>query len=266
VTPATRPRLVTERLNDGDAEPVIVADFVRFSGTPRFSAVLSSGDHRHPIYAVDPVTDLARSGAYLPLADLAAGYADEFLAANATPGRTVVIGYCTAAALALRIAGRLGATTDVLAVLVRPMWPDADMIRSDFAEFRAGMGAAEVPAPDLGGDPGATLRRLERVLEADLHAVARAHGLDESSSALPEMLARYRAWLGFLLTSRSAIEQSWRGELPLKVLTGAAGCTYVPWFDHGSYKVTRLSLPADEPLAAACLAGAALAQIQSGGT
>lgn len=243
-----------------------MADFLRSSGTPRFSKLFSADNDGHPIYAVDPVTDLARSGAYAPLAELAAGYADAFLAANATPGRTVVIGYCSTAALSLRIAGRLAAATDVLTVLARPMWPDADMIHSDFAEFRASLGVTDGPCPDLDGDPYVTLSRLEQVLHADLRAVARAHGLDESDSTVADLLARYRAWLGFLLTSRSALRRPWRGEVPLDVLADTADCTHVPWFERGSYQVTRLPLPDDELMAMANLAKSSLARIRDRGT
>ncbi len=263
MTSSIRPCLVPERLTPGDAEPVIVADFLPFSSGKPLSQVISAHGEGHPVYRVDPVTDLACDGAYLSLAALAAGYTDAFLQAAAACDRTVVVGYCSAAALALRIAARLAGSRDVLAILVQPTWPDTTMIRSDLDRFRADLGAANGSRPDLDEDPSRALSQLGELLHADLRAMATAHGLDESGGALAELLARYRAWLGFLLACRDALREPWSQELSLNVLVDAAGNALVPWFESGSYQVTKLSSPDAEPVSGTKLARSVLAKIRN---
>jgi hypothetical protein len=266
MTPPNRTCLIPERLTPGDAEPVIVADFLRFSAGKPLSQLISARGEGHPVYRVDPVTDLARNGAYFSLAALAAGYADAFLQEAVACDRTMVVGYCSAAALALRIAAQLAGSRDVLAILVQPSWPDTTMIRSDFARFRADLGAANESCPDLEENPSRSLSQLGHLLHADLRAMATAHGLDESSSALAELLARYRAWLGFLLACRDALREPWSYKLSLNVLADAAGNALVPWFAPGSYQVTQLQPPDAEPVSGPDLARSVLAQIRNHAT
>ncbi|HEV2450801.1 MAG TPA: hypothetical protein VGS62_02610 [Streptosporangiaceae bacterium] len=281
MTSDVRPVLVPEPLTSGDAEPVIVTDFLRFSGAPRLSHVLAGQAHGHPVFAVDPVADLARWETFVPLDELAAGYADAFSAAAPAAEGAVVIGYCAAGALALRIAARLTRSGRVLTILARPTWPDTAMIRASMASFRADLGTADGSPDDLAndltndldddlandltndldGDPAMILRRLERVLQADMRAMARTRGLDKSASAveaLDDLLGRYRVWLGFLLASRAALKPLWHPGVPVDVLTETSGPARVPWLEPGSYAVTRLSLPEDESLATTLLARSAL--------
>jgi hypothetical protein len=264
VTSAVRPALIPECLAAGHAEPVIVADFLQFSARDRFSRVLSSNSHGHPVYAVDPVTDLVRSGTYVSLDELAAEYADAFLAANTGTGSAVVIGYCAAAALSLRIAELLAERTEVLPILVRPAWPDTDMIRSDFGGMLADLGIADAPVPGLDGDPRLALGRLERILWPGVRALAAERGLDPSGAVVAELVARYRGWLGFLLASRACAERPY-GRLSPAVIAGASDVPRVPWLDSGSYRLIRIQLPDDETAAAAELASCSLAQMSARG-
>jgi hypothetical protein len=269
------------RLSSGDAEPVIVTDFLRVSSAPRLSTVLAGEARRHPVFAVDPVADLARCAAFVPLAELAAGYADTFAAAVPGAKKIVVVGYCAAAALALRIAARLagsdaigrlpgqkstigrapGQESRVRVILVQPTWPDTAMIGADMAGFRADLGVSDGSPGDLDGDPGVILHRFEQTLRADMRAMARTNGLDGSAAvgkALADLLDRYRAWLGFLLASRGALKRPWDPGVPVDVLAGTSSPATVPWLGPESYAVTRLALPDGEHLATALLARSAL--------
>jgi hypothetical protein len=285
MTARTRPALALKRLSGGGAEPVIVIDFLRGSSAPRLSTVLAEQAHGRPVFAADPIADLARCEAFVPLTALAAGYADAFRADAPAADQAVVIGYCAAAALALRLAARLAGLDAVgqlsgqkstvgqlsgqkstvgrvRVILTQPTWPDTAMIRTDIAGFRADIGVTDGPPGDLNGDPGVILHRLERVLRAEMRTMAKVNGLDGSAAvvkALADLLGRYRAWLGFLLATRGALERPWHPGVPVDVLTGTSGQATVPWLGPGSYTITRLALPDGEHLAAALLARSALA-------
>lgn len=264
MTACTPPALAVKRLTQGDAEPVIVIDFLRVSAAPRLSTMFAGEVCGHPVFAADPVADLARCAAIVPLAELAAGYADAFRATAPAAEAVVVVGYCAAAALALQVADRLAGSGRVRAILAQPTWPDAAMVSVNVAGFRADLGVTDGSPCDLDGDPGVILHRLEGVLRADMRAMARASGLDGSATvakALADLLDRYRAWLGFLLASRAALERPWHPGVPVDVLAGTSGPAAVPWLGPGSYAVTRLALPGEERLAAALLARSALALV-----
>ena len=110
---------VLERLADGDAEPVFVADFQRVSSAPRFGELLNADDTGHPIYQADPVGYLAGCDDYWPLCDLAVLYADEFLSAETAATAVTIVGYCSAADLSLRIAELVARSCEVRAILAQ---------------------------------------------------------------------------------------------------------------------------------------------------
>lgn len=229
---------VLERLTDGDAEPVFVADFQRVSSAPRFGELLNADHTGHPIYQADPVGYLAGCDDYWPLCDLAVLYADEFLSTETEATAAIIVGYCSAADLSLRIAELVARSCEVRAILVRPTWPDDAMIGSEFARLRANLGAAQTGCPDLSGDSASILRNMEELLSADLRAMIRARNLHEPSVSASGLLDRSRAWLGFLLASRDDVRDLER--------------------DPRTYQVTELNAPdatedADRMLAAMVL-------------
>jgi hypothetical protein len=216
---------VLERLTDGDAEPVFVADFQRMSSAPRFGELLNADDTGHPIYQADPVGYLAGCDDYWSLCDLAVLYANEFLSTETAPTAATIVGYCSAAALSLRIAELVARSCEVHAILVRPTWPDDAMIGSEFARLRASLGTAQTGCLDLSGDSASTLRNMGELLSADLRAMIRARNLHEPSVTASGLLDRSLAWLGFLLASRDDARDLER--------------------DPETYQVTELNAPDD---------------------
>jgi hypothetical protein len=221
-------------------------DFTPFSASQRIAEILSRHRRTHAIYQVDPVTDLAITPAYRPIEELAAGYASLF-GDGARPSRpALVIGYCSAAALSLRVADRIaGAAARVVSVLVQPIWPDDALICEQFEAFRRDLGAGQGSCPVLAGNPGAALQRMQEVLAGDLRTMAEGSGLNASSEVLSQLLARYTAWLGFLLASRDSLLQPWRPELPVHLVAGTSAEQVIPWAGLPS-QVTRLPVPDDE--------------------
>ena len=205
---ADRPALSVEQLAGGDRAPVLVVDFVQFTSTQPLPDELARHGRGHPVLRIDPVTDLAREPAYRPLDALADGYAEACRRQGLAGGRIAVVGHCSAAPLALALADRLAGAAEVSPVLVRPTWPDAAMVAADFRSFRDELGAAAGPVP-AAADPDLALRQMTVVLHDDLRAMARTQGLDPGSAVIADMLARYRAWLGFLLAGSAASRRAW---------------------------------------------------------
>ncbi len=252
------PTLKPERLSAGASGSVLVIDFQPLSTGPRLGQLLADAGLDLTVHQLDPARELSGDG-YLSLDELAEGYADAFLRADPAPV-TTVLGYCSAAALALRIADRLATGRAVSTMLLRPTWPDANLIGSLLAGVRAELGSATLPAPDVGGDPRAALGGLERQLHAELRALADAHSLDPASRPLVELLERYRGWFGYLLAAQDGLRTRWpaRPELNLQVYTDAADSAAVPWTEAGDYGCRLLDLPADEAAATGRLAQAVL--------
>jgi hypothetical protein len=244
-------RVAPQRLTVGDGRPLLVVDFQPFSSAPRLSTLLSECAGAHPVYRLDPLPALARSGGYLPLSALAAQFADGY-AADADGRAVTVVGSCTAPALALRVGARLAATRPVSAVLVRPEWPDLGWLGRQYAAFREDLGAGPAPAPDLAGDPAEVLGRMEQTLRADLEEMAVRRNLGEVLPVLEELLRGYRAWLAFLLACAvDAGEPGPAGAAPIdiSILTSVAddGALPAPW--PPARRVERTA-PAGQPVAA----------------
>jgi hypothetical protein len=227
----------------GEGPTILVVDFVPFSAAQRFGALLSAQDTGRTIYQIDPVTDLMASSSYVPLPDLAAVYAQAFSdeAFSHRPPmdrRTVVVGHCSAAALALLIADELARRCQVSPLLVRPIMPGPEMIRTEFARCEARLGSVAGPPPSLDGAPAAVLERMAARLHDDLMAMATAEGLDTSSSTLSELLARYRSWLGFLVASNRSTVSAAPAHRPVRVVRSGDDQDDLSWL--GASRETRI--------------------------
>lgn len=269
----SRPALLVERLATGTAGSVLVADFQPFAAGPRLAERLADGSHRLAVYQLDPARDLAGLPDYLPLDELADGYAERFAELCTAGGSdrgsecgsavgSTVIGYCSAAALALRIAARLAADRPVRVLLARPTWPDARLIGSILDSVRAELGGTGGAAPELTGEPPEVLAELVELLRAELRELARGHGLDPAGRPLIELAERYRAWFGYLLAAQDALRRPWSAELELRVYADELEPAGVPWYEPAAYRRQLLALGQDEDAAAGRLADALLRQLR----
>src|SRR4051812_26105566 len=113
--------------------PVLVLDFAATRGQDRLHAAIAAAAPDWPVSRIDPVRALARHDPPIAVPELAAELAGDWPAAPRTP---IVVGYCSAAGLALRLAGRLGAP----AVLVLPALPTHALVAAEFGECVRALG------------------------------------------------------------------------------------------------------------------------------
>jgi hypothetical protein len=243
-----------ERLSSGSAASVLVVDFQPFATGRRLGELLAAdaGQQDLAVFQLEPARDLVGRG-YQPLERLAAEYAEEFRHEDATPV-TTVLGYCSGALLALRIAERLAAHRQVSVVLLRPSCPDLDAIAGMLAAVRSELRASAGGLPELGGEPSEALAGIEQVLHADLRALAEGYGLDPDSGPLTELLERYRGWFGYLLAVRDGLRDRRVPELEPLLLLGESDSADLPFLPPGGYRCQRVRLPDDDAQATEQLA------------
>lgn len=242
--------MILRRLVAGSAGPILVADFQAFSSAPRLSHLVGDRAAGRPVYQVDPLGALSQDRPYISLADLAAEAADLFARSQPADGPAFVIGYCSAAALSLRIAALLARTREATAVLLRPSWPGTDSIKATFATLAANLGARQLTCPDLDGDPDHCVRRMEELFRAQLKALAASQGLDGSADTFGELLLTYRSWLAFLLACRNNPPAGRTdATTAVTVLTEAPEGVTVPGLPAGQFHVCPLpALDQENPI------------------
>lgn len=194
---------IIRRLAVGGEVPVLVADFDAFSDAPNLSVLLAELVSDRPVYQVDPTAILGEGQRYVPLAALAEAAVDAFTSSASGNGQVFVVGYCSAAGLAMRMAGLLARSSAVTVILARPTWPDDDLITTMFDEICEHIASETRPCPDLDADPVQVLGQMEAVLAAELSALAERMGLQSSAGPFGDLLDRYRTWLSFLLACRA---------------------------------------------------------------
>lgn len=186
------------RLREG-TDPLLLVDFARFSDKNTVTGLLSSaypGDHA--IDRLDVVTDLRTALVGHRLADVAGQHA-QFLADNHRIP-VAVIGYCSAATLAVEIHRNVAAARDVTPpalVLVEPTWIDPAAILGDLESVRATLGATSDWTAPL------TYAAVISGLRSDVIAHLRRDGLpdDEIDLCADVLVERYEAWFGFLFAT-----------------------------------------------------------------
>lgn len=240
-----------EQLASGDSYTIVAVDFQGTTGEKTLGEQLASGSHDGvAVYQIDPARDMGLElgkGTTVPDLDaIAAAYSDA-LTGQTLGARVAVAGNCSAGTLTLRIASRLSDRGRAAAVLLRPTWPDLEMIGGQFANLRAGLHADEdAPVPALGGEPSRALEDALQVLRSDARSMAVESGISPDGRVVQELLVRYRGWLGFLLATRRALLSQWADELELHVYTDPGMTADVPWFPAGSYEVKHLNTPDDD--------------------
>lgn len=241
---------IITQLTEGDTGPVLVADFQAFSNAPRLSHMLSVKTEGRPVYQVDPLDFLSQGPSYASLTDMADAVVGPFLRSEPADGRVVVVGYCSASGLALRIAALLARSREVSALLLRPSWPSDQTIQAQFAKLIANLSTADRPCPDLDGDPTDRVATMEQVLRTELEAMAASRGLSGSIEVFLELLLTYRSWLAFLLACRNDSSLAQAGEAaPVMVLAESTASVTVPGLAPGAFAVTQLpTLDEDNPV------------------
>lgn len=246
------------RLTDvGEGSAVVVVDFVPFSSAERLGQLLCRHSAGHQIYQIDPVTDLTASSSYIPLPDLAKKYAGALEAAHVTDYPALVVGYCSAASLALHIVSNLAQACDVAPILVTPTRPGSDIIAAYFQRFRADLGATEDARLTFDGQMHAVLDQMTDTLRRDLQSMAVANGFDVHSAALAEMLSRYRSWLAFLLASIDPASGPLPGQLAIPVIMGSDDSADLHWLPPG-HSVSQIPATSEDFATSPALAEAIL--------
>lgn len=194
------------RLSSGNGAAILVADFQPLTTAPRLSKLVADAAAGHSVYQVDPRGAVSGDRRYATLPELADETAATVLSgesAVAPEQRVFVVGHCSAAALALQIAGRLAGRREVTAILVQPTWPGTDHVTERFTEFQGKLGMGSRPCPDLDGDPSSCVAEMEQIMRDGLAGVAKRLGLSKAPLAFSELLVSYRTWLAFLLACRN---------------------------------------------------------------
>jgi hypothetical protein len=194
----TRPDTVDERAKS-DHVPVLVLDFAAARTQDRLHAAIAAAAPELPASRIDPVRTLAGSDRPIPLAQLAADLAAGW---STSPRAPIVIGYCSAACLALRLADTLGAP----AILVLPALPTPELVSAEFAGCMRAVGGTARPLPTVTGPRLVQWLRAELDDAADAFAVRTLNG----DVRLGRQLSRHHAsWLSFLLATADAATMSW---------------------------------------------------------
>lgn len=260
-----RSPLVPQRLSSGTEASVLVVDFQPYATGRRLGELLAGEQLGLSVYQLEPARDLVGEPGYLPLAEMAAEYAESFTGLDRTAS-TTVLGYCSGAALALRIAELLAPDRPVAVTLLRPTWPGLDTIAGMLAAVRAELGPATDPSPELSGAPDAVLTNIDRLLNAELRALAERYGLEPDSGPLLELAERYRGWFGYLLAVRDAGSVSLAPGLALDLLLDEAESCEVPGIEPGDYRCRRFALPADDSQATVRLAAVVAQRLRTTGS
>lgn len=238
MTPSRGSEPLLRQLGSGAADPVLVADFQAFSSATRLSELLSERMVDQPVFQIDPLGLLSGNRLYASLPELAAASADAFQRSGAEHGQVVVVGHCSAAGLALRVADLLAARRTVTAVLVQPSWPDDEHVTTRFAEFGARLGMAARPCPDLDADPCQVVSAMEQALREETVALAVSRGLDASAGVFADLLAWYRSWLAFLLACRNdTLTERAAGGAAVTVLSDSPGPVTFAGIGKRAYRV-----------------------------
>ncbi|HLJ99156.1 MAG TPA: hypothetical protein VKU39_04520 [Streptosporangiaceae bacterium] len=263
MTSAVSNQTILRQLTEGDAEPVLVAEFRAWTTAPRLSRLLGGQAGGHPIYQVDPVGVLSGDRRYLPVRDLAAAAVGEFLASGPAGGHVFIVGHCSASALSLHVARLLEASRDVTAILLGPVWPDEEHVRSRFAEALSNFRVPDRPCPALDGDPDTAVARMEQVLKEELDALAASRGVNGAAKAFGELLAWHRGWLAFLLACHNDPPIAWENAATEVIaLSRSTADVNVPGLSQDAYQRYQAPVLSEEDPITPELAACVLAQLR----
>ncbi|MFH8516589.1 hypothetical protein ACH4CE_16010 [Streptomyces gelaticus] len=145
---------------------------------------------------------------YRSLDALATGYVQSWARESGT-GPALIIAYCSAATLGLRLAERLHEIGEVACLLVDASWPDLQMVISEYADMRTQMGVEVEDSPLSDLERPELFEQLRENLWRDLVSSLSKRGLkaQDAERLGSEYISRSMGWLGFLLaTSAEALD------------------------------------------------------------
>jgi hypothetical protein len=195
-TPAWTPAVVSE---DGD-RTVLVVDFSRPSSGRDAVDVVAAALPGSRILRVDAVASLERDPGPVDLDAMAARIADGCDRAGCSPD--LVVGYCNASPLAMRVAeGPRGEPVPL--VLLTPGFPGWAHVEGDLAEILTIIGAGATPPVAVPHDPDAARAYVEDRIDAAMAAAVAEMQLGEGEASVltGELGGRYKAWIGYLISA-----------------------------------------------------------------
>jgi hypothetical protein len=181
------------RLADGPGTPVLVVDFAQFDSATTVSAGLAGRANRS-VYRIDPVD--VQTCCVEDLVECC-------VPAIAALAPAVIVAYCSAAALGLRLVHALAVRGHPApeTVLVEPTWVTPAHIAADLANVRTSLGAADPCSVADPTDLAAVLHAVRTDLRASfLHSgLATRRAEDEAELIVELLLPRYQAWFSYLI-------------------------------------------------------------------
>lgn len=200
--PDAGPAGIVTTLSPAQGPPVLLVDFLMFSDAPTLATLLLQGAGSRGLYQIDGVKAFAAAGQRPSLTELAATCAAALEQLPAGPA--VIVGYCSAAVLALSLTERLRATSALrpALILVNPSLVDDNLIEASFTGMAESLGARSAPGLPRPLDLDPMLSALAGHIAAQL--AAEHLDPDETELLTEVMIERYAHWLGFLLALRDA--------------------------------------------------------------
>jgi hypothetical protein len=187
-----RDQALCKVMQSGDGPAVAVVDFAEFSARGTIAELIQRDFAGHPVLRVDAVSTIGADLRGMELDELALLCAHALR--DAAPA--LVVGYCSAAGLAVRTAAALaGSGRPPRVVLVEPTWLTAGDVREALDGLRGSLGAQERFNGAL------DLHVVLPVLRDDLvgNLVAQGVAEHELNACVELLLPRYEAWFSFLL-------------------------------------------------------------------
>ncbi|MEV0589964.1 hypothetical protein [Nonomuraea cavernae] len=223
-----------EKIVEGELPPVILVDFAMFSVADTMTTLMGVEGSGRAIYRVDAVQDLETHGA-MSIDRLADLYTREITELASPPAG--VLGYCSAATLALEIANRLGEDPPQV-VLVEPTWLTTDLIGQELANLRTSLGATGDPPAEI--TPASVLKTLT----GDLVTKLAAEGMPEAEvdTCVTMLTDRYEAWFGFLFSTADAAVPTPRTPVSL-VISGDSDKEPAPGWTPAQCALVRVDVP-----------------------
>jgi thioesterase domain-containing protein len=201
----TNPVAGLDVLQAGEGPDLVVVDFVQFSTGRSIGDALVAALPGRTVLRVDTVADLGETG-YVELSALARSYAKALAAQAVTP--LVLVGYCSAAPLAIAIGAELQDAGVAVAelLLVTPSFPDRTQVTAELREILTDFELSADTTPELPAEATDAAARVRQLVVDCLTQAAVAQDMSafEAEILVEELGKRYIAWLAYLIAAADA--------------------------------------------------------------